>query len=227
MSYLARHEQALRASFERDLASGLDPEEPRRQLAMLSDGTCPRWLAVFLAQRSDGAYDLLDGYASYVLMSWWRDGWVAFAHTRVGVGPVADKLADENNARLSGLQPPYRARFAPMLASGYCDDGAFYWDARIQLGARAGSGSEASYFQDAGRAPFEVGLTKSSRTIQHLMDDGGVARWAYGSAFITLGLVTEAGREALGVNAVVSADEAQRALEARAVSLLGIVGDWQ
>ncbi|MFD1309073.1 hypothetical protein [Streptomyces kaempferi] len=31
------------------------------------------------------------------------------------------------------------------------------------------------------RVPLEVGTTKPSRTLLHLEEDGGVARWAYGS----------------------------------------------
>jgi hypothetical protein len=204
MSGDSLHAQALRAGYHAALGAGLDPRDVGAKYRALQQNECPEWLARFLFQKSNGqGPDLYDAYALLMLCNWSNAGWLAFYHVAVGVGPVADRKVDENNARLRGLAPCFSAVFRPEFHVGRCDDGQFSWSSPLTF---------PTHEQQPGLVPFEVGTTASSRTILHLREDGGVARWAYDSNDIVLGVVTPVGRRALGVNAVISPDETTRKL---------------
>lgn len=189
---LSAHERNLQRACEADIAAGLSAEDVIRYQRMLERGTCPGWFADFLAQ-GDGRWDIYDGYALLLLSGWWFDGLVAFVHVHVGVGPAADRLVDENNKRLAGLPDWARAEFSPIVGSGYCDDGSFEWTRPLRLYTHGPDGKRASYVSKPWTLPLEVGRTTASRTLLHIAEDNGVARWPYGSNRITVCVATDAG----------------------------------
>jgi hypothetical protein len=198
MSSLTLHERELQNCYWRDRAKGMDPEEVEHCLRLFYSDAGQTWVAQFLTQ-SDSAYSVYDAYALHVLLSWWLDGFLAFAHVPVGVGPAGDRFAEENNARLGRLLAGFSATFAPTGGFGYCDDGTFAWAEPLQLLQRSGDGT-AALIVEPGSLPLEVGRTRASRTIVHIICDCGVARWPYSAEHIALCVVTDAGVRAFSSN---------------------------
>ncbi len=170
------HERELQDSYWRDRARGMNPEEVEHCLGLFYSEPGQTWVVHFLTQ-SNAAWDIYDAYALHALLSWWMDGFVAFAHVPVGARPTWDRLVEENNARLAGLPHGFRATFAPTGGFGYCDDGTFEWTEPLRLAQRVGDGV-GELVVEPGSLPLEVGRTKSSRTLLHILCDCGVARWA-------------------------------------------------
>lgn len=213
------HERDLEISFEQDLARGLSHAEVRRHQEMLESSECPAWLADFLAQGRD-RWSIYDGYALLVLLRWWVGGFISFASARVGVGPAADKMVDENNARLARLPSGFEAEFVPMIGSSYCDDGAFEWVKPLALEVFV-DGAVRIYEHEPWSLPLEVGRTLASRTLLHIEQSGGVARWPYGSRHITVCRTTKAGIDAFAPKVP---EFVTRALLGEACADLGLVG---
>lgn len=194
---LPLYEQGLRRGYARDIA---DPDCARRVgvcFELLRREALPDWLTGFLFQRHDGVTTQYEAYAMSILMEWMSARWVRLASVYVGVGPSADRMVDENNAKLDRLRRPFRARFRPELRVGSCDDGWFSWSRPISIGDHA---------QPPSRVPLEVGATAAGRTLLHLREDGGLARWAYGSEHVVVAVVTPEGRSAIGCLALIQID---------------------
>lgn len=190
----AAHERDLQYAFEEDVAGGLNAADVVRYQRTLERGECPAWLADFLAQGRE-RWSIYDGYALMLLDRWWFAGFVAFAHVRVGVGPAADRMVDENNARLAALPAGFRAEFVPMVGSSYCDDGSFGWTQALRFEVFS-DGAKCAHVHEPWTLPLEVGRTTASRTLLHITQSGGVARWPYDARHITVCRTTKAGLEA-------------------------------
>lgn len=188
------YDREFRRTCEDALARGLSYANVQRYLDMVENGTCPAWLSAFLRQGRE-RWSIYDGYALMLLDRWWFAGFVAFAHVRVGVDPVADRMVDENNARLARLPAGFRAEFAPMVGSSYCDDGNFGWTQPLRFEVFR-DGAKHACVQEPWTLPLEVGRTMASRTLLHIMQSGGVARWPYDARHITVCRTTKAGQEA-------------------------------
>lgn len=107
-------------------------------------------------------------------------------------GPDADR---EGNARkLRRTAAPFVAML-DMNQNGADSDGTLHWDEEITVEKSTGAclidhGEQTSvnavYPVDPASVPLEVGYTKPSRTLMHLTQYAGVARWAYGDDRICL-----------------------------------------
>lgn len=95
----------------------------------------------------------------------------------VGCEPSSDCQIDLNNAALSDLPVPFTAVFRPEAGRGAKSDGHLKWDKKIMAFAYDGTGIQV----DPISVPLEVGTTLASRTLVHVYQDRGVARWPYGS----------------------------------------------
>jgi hypothetical protein len=195
---LTVHERDLQDAYWRDRAHGMDPEEVEHCLGLFYSEAGQTWVADFLTQ-SHAAWSFYDAYALHTLLSWWLDGFVSFAHVTVGVAPTWDRFVEENNARLARLPVGFRATFAPTGGFGYCDDGQFEWTEPLRFRQRSSDGATDIVVQP-GSLPMEVGHTKASRTILHIVCDCGLARWPYNAKHIALCLVTDAGVHAFASN---------------------------
>jgi hypothetical protein len=101
----------------------------------------------------------------------------------IGQTPGPDKDIAGNNSKLSILHKVgIEARFVPIAGyAGSDGDGCFVWREPMKLGQVLTEGSVKERVFERGRLPLEVGSTKPTATYRHLLLDGGVARWAYGS----------------------------------------------
>jgi len=95
----------------------------------------------------------------------------------VGCDPYSDRQIALNNAALSDLPAPFTALFRPEAGRGANSDGHLEWDKKIMAFVYDGTGMQV----DPISIPLEVGTTLASRTLVHVYQDRGVARWPYGS----------------------------------------------
>ena len=117
-------------------------------------------------------------------------GQFARVQVEVGATPGPDAARDDNAAALADLPEPFTA-VLDMEQNAADQDGFITWDEDITVTRATG----ASFMAECSRkepltmpalvrplqVPLEVGTTMPSRTLLHLEEDGGVARWAYGS----------------------------------------------
>jgi hypothetical protein len=138
------------------------------------------------------------------------DGDVAVATIETGGAiPAADSERTSNAERLAGLPAPLSAT---VDLDQHCadSDGLLWWTRPIRMSISTG----IPYIQPCGgkapldmrryieprHVPLEIGTTKASVTLFHLMRDRGVARWPYGHDRIVVFAVTEAsGRWRFGI----------------------------
>jgi hypothetical protein len=113
---------------------------------------------------------------------------------QVGHSPEADANRDENAHRLRELPRPFRA--AVDAEQNFADaDGRLQWDRLIRIERSVG----VAYYDHGSPSPLlvtqaiepssvalEIGMTHPSRSLLHLLQAGGVARWPYKSDAVTL-----------------------------------------
>jgi hypothetical protein len=117
-------------------------------------------------------------------------GRYAMVKVEVGETPRADAERSANAAALADLPEPFTAELdAHQNAAD--EDGTVAWSDSIvatrstgvpyTAGCAAPESLTVPTTIQALSVPLEVGTTMPSRTLLHLEEDGGVARWAYGS----------------------------------------------
>jgi hypothetical protein len=112
-------------------------------------------------------------------------------------GPERDREREANQAMLASLPHPFTAEVDLHQHGADCD-GNLSWSEPVFI---AQATPPPGYREKAtpkyvcrdvvvrpGTVPLEVGSTTPSRTLMHLIESGGVARWPYGSATVHLWL---------------------------------------
>lgn len=99
--------------------------------------------------------------------------------------PDADRERQANAETLRSLPAPFAAH-VDMLQNGADRDGWFKWNTPIVLRSDPREGPRQAYLVEARTIPLEIGYSMPSRTLLHIRQARGVARWAYGSTHITL-----------------------------------------
>jgi hypothetical protein len=142
----------------------------------------PNWPMEQLASWLDVHSNLMAGT--------YADVWI-----EVGSGPGSDDDRHNNAAALVDLPKPFIAH-VDMDQNCSDQDGWLEWTEPIWVWRSTGTpyvdgdGEQKPVYVrhqiPAGTAPLEIGLTMPSRTMLHLLQDRGVARWAYGSNSIDL-----------------------------------------
>ena len=96
--------------------------------------------------------------------------------TRIAVQrePVADKNIVLNNVVLETLPHPFIGAFWGGLAD---EDGWLQWKEPIRA---TNCSTDENTYTKPWRIPLEVGYTQASRTMLHIAQDRGLARWPYG-----------------------------------------------
>jgi hypothetical protein len=117
-------------------------------------------------------------------------GRYAMVQVEVGTAPRSDAKRSANAAALADLPEPFTAE-VDLVQNAADEDGTLVWSEDIivtrSMGVpyRAGCTTPESLTMPTAvrpfRVPLEIGTTMPSRTLLHLEEDGGVARWAYGS----------------------------------------------
>jgi hypothetical protein len=116
--------------------------------------------------------------------------------------PHPDARRRENGAILTNLHPPYVAEVYQYQDDPSRGDGILRWtqpirvltstDTSLIIERRTKTCREKDLILDMmrtlppGQVPLEIGYTKASKTLFHLLHDGGVARWPYGQQEIRL-----------------------------------------
>lgn len=122
-------------------------------------------------------------------------GRYAMVQVEVGTSPRPDAERTANAAALADLPEPFTAEL-DTDQNGADEDGTVAWDESITVTRSTG----VSYAAGCARVeplttpttlrpfriPLEIGTTMPSRTLLHLEEDGGVARWAYDSTDLYL-----------------------------------------
>lgn len=130
-------------------------------------------------------------------------GKVGVMQVYIGDTPKSNDEIDDNNSALGNLPEPFSARFNPERGAGAIADGKFFWDKPFVIGIELAQDNTQSQFVVKSKPniylPLEVGTTKGHVTLYHLLTSGGVARWCYGSEWLTvLMTVDELGQDADG-----------------------------
>jgi hypothetical protein len=125
-------------------------------------------------------------------------GSFASVQIEVGTTPQADRCRNENADALAGLPSPFTAHVDSGQNRSGDGDGWFEWTGPITTNRSTGKGRKARNGEThpvmglhQATAPhgaaLEIGTTKPSVTMNHLYGPcAGVARWPYGSKFVTL-----------------------------------------
>lgn len=112
----------------------------------------------------------------------------------VGATPGADADREGNAQKLMHVAPPFVAML-DMGQNGADCDGTLHWGQEIKVEKSTGiplidHGEKTPvnmiHSVNPASVPLEVGYTKPSRTLMHLTQYVGVARWAYGDERICL-----------------------------------------
>lgn len=140
----------------------------------------PRYVALFEQDRDIGIYQ---AYAFAMCHQMLASGKVLVAEVEVGATPLKDIATRENNANLKSLPEPFYAEFEGGPGGG--NDGLVGWTKPIMFGQRLPDGGEIRQSCPPWKLEFEVGSTRASRTLFHLLE-GGVARWPYDARLVTL-----------------------------------------
>jgi hypothetical protein len=117
-------------------------------------------------------------------------GRYAMVQVEVGTPPRPDAERAANTAALAHLPEPFTADL-DVDQNAADEDGTVAWSQHIVVTRSTGVPYTAACAAPESltipttvqsfRVPLEVGTTMPSRTLLHLEEDGGVARWAYGS----------------------------------------------
>ena len=163
------------------------------QWAHLSARVCARLNDIFYDQRHvdvimqspRGMFDLYDAFAFLQVHTLICDGTFLVVDVPVGCEPSRDKSINRNRAILAGLDRRFTAEFR----GGFGDsDGFLRWHADLDVINPEADPVRAVRPVRIARSqvPLEVGYTRPSRTLMHLIQEAGVARWPYGRDQIRL-----------------------------------------
>ena len=150
----------------------------------INTGFYDAWYLDAVVQRPDGTiYDIFDAYCFAQIHTMVMGGDVLIGRVDVEAEPLGDKAIGENASLLRNLPSPFWATFTGGLADF---DGRLGWNHEIVLGQYDAGGHvvEQAFMPESVR--LEVGYTTSSRSLLHVLESGGVARWPYGSPSIHL-----------------------------------------
>lgn len=149
-----------------------------------------KYVELFVQQWSGRSkYSIYEGYAFMMLHHHLWQGRIALVYLDCDE-PHDNAMVAENQRILNKLPKSVKARFNPQKGGGADGDGSLQWLKPLigTLGIHVDT-DETAVAQTRilpGQIPLEVGTTMASRTLAHILSDGGVARWPYGHDRITL-----------------------------------------
>jgi hypothetical protein len=193
------HERAARAVLDRMLTDEGTAAVLARTRRRLAQGTQfdPGYVdAIGQMHRSrPGAWPPHQAAAFLQMHTRTGSGLYAIVRVEVGTAPHADAERDANASALNDLPEPFVADL-DLGQKAADEDGTLHWTQDITAIRCTGvvqlmnCAAQVPVTMPAvvapGSIPLEVGTTLPSRTLLHLVEDGGVARWAYGSTDLYL-----------------------------------------
>ncbi|MGW7535069.1 hypothetical protein [Amycolatopsis sp. NPDC054798] len=193
----------LRGAAEQAGKRARESEQGRDALRLAADMRCDpawSWLVTAFGQPFGGWNDGQDVYL-YRLFEFWADGELAVGRISVGAAPGPDAARARNQAALDVLpqvgasepegSPGFSAFVDPHQRNDPNGDGSFSWSGEIHLGICVPDQPEAEAWAhidplEEMAVPLEIGYTDTQTTYMHLMQNIGLARWAYGSKAVVL-----------------------------------------
>lgn len=185
------HEKALKTHVENLLAN--DPNYVE-VLTHIYQQMCAGWFdyVADVVQRDASGHRTYTFVDAYVVAQIHR---AMFDH-KIAMLTIGMPITAQPDRRLPEISEALQDRTTPFTIDLWGgvgdDDGTLSWSRPVRAYLPAYEPTESSegyrefrQHMDVlllpSRLPIEVGSTKSSRTWTHLLQDGGVARWAYGS----------------------------------------------
>ena len=183
-----------------------DPEQSRLLLDYvdaLAKGEFERRYVKAIVQNWRRAHDvtIYDAYDFAQVHTLIVKGVVAIYALRMPATPGPDRDIIGNNRALSKVIRKHKADVitgAPVEFEAEFDnkclesDGYFGWTGTITCSYES---DNSHVFVSDRQVPLEVGSTSGSRTLGHLIEDGGVARWPYGETCLMLFLLPDHKRD--------------------------------
>jgi hypothetical protein len=178
------HERAIERKIDRMIVD--DPGSAMTFLRLARDlnhkeGHWHPDLVDIVVQGEGGRYDIHDAYCYAVFLGFLTRRKVAFRTFGTDGPPARDREKEQNDAIFRGLDP--ESPFFGEFHGGAGDsDGVFGWRKPIEMYLIAPDTPEEYEVIEVPPTilPLEVGTTMGSRTLLHLMEDRGIARWPYG-----------------------------------------------
>lgn len=130
--------------------------------------------------------DIYTAYCFAHVNAWIGTGLVLTAKVEAGEEPLPDRDVEGNNAILNELPRPFEAEFTGPASNWDKDDGVFSWTEPVEFGQILYTGTEKVSIVAPRRISLEVGTTQADTTLCHILQNGGLARWPYGSIWIYL-----------------------------------------
>lgn len=139
-------------------------------------------------ERERGVVTLIEAFGFALMWTHYKMGDIAYCSVPVPSGPGPDREIEFNQSVLDQLPRGFRAAYSPERGPAADNDGSFTIEKGIGLWRtfRTGPDEERDsrheqwYFDDDRTIALEVGTTKVSKTLYHLRQGRGVARWPYG-----------------------------------------------
>jgi len=145
------------------------------------------WLAHAISDHSwHTSFDLVEAYAFSQVWGMIHLGMVGLCRIDVGTIPSADKEVEENQRALDeGLPEPFHALVQSNAGRGADDDGKFGWKRAVELDrvtiTADGVERHTPWKCSRRKLQLEIGTTTAVRTLGHLLENIGLARWDYSS----------------------------------------------
>lgn len=141
-----------------------------------------RGLDVYVQKFGLEELDLYDAYCYSYLRVGVMLGRIVTARVEIGETPSGDQ-SKRNAEILAGLNGTFYGEFQGGLNDS---DGYFGWKKPIRFGQVLLDGKGKHEIVKPRKVPLEVGYTKSSRTLCHILEEHALARWPYGDTGISL-----------------------------------------
>jgi hypothetical protein len=133
------------------------------------------------------ALDNIELDALATILVWIDGGLLTACRIQVGNTPGYDRDVEYNNQCIKHMPAPFSGCFKG--GDGGDNDGQIRWNAPVNLNMIVNGTEYKTVLSPEtipDRAPLEVGYTNYSTSYQHLIEEGALARWAYGSEDIYL-----------------------------------------
>lgn len=164
-------------------------------LAKMNKGEWPKREIANVISRSQGSYTITDAMAWIEFCGHWLCGAILEVGIDTGRGPKRDSDRQGNQRILDTLPKPFVAKFTGQQTRSA--DGYLEWTKPIRMYRHIlmadGTMRNEQAMVRPGLVPLEAGTLSGYVVLQDLEGDStGVARWPYGSDFITLMIGTKA-----------------------------------
>ncbi|MFZ1268440.1 MAG: hypothetical protein WAU95_18445 [Anaerolineae bacterium] len=171
-----------------------------RYLAALRSGGFEAWYVDILLQEHSAPPDIYDAFWFAHLHTGLCVGDILWARIELGQQPLGDKLTEQNCQILRGLHKPFsltngigergpsETRFSAAFVGGSAGaDGHLRWDGVLDISNYSKLNHVTVVRQlTSNVVPLEVGFVSMTTIVQHLLYARGVARWPYGSRYLTI-----------------------------------------